>query len=55
MFSYEEGKKAVELYITFDKSSCFVVWELGYPSTRMIALWYREYLEEGDLHKKSRL
>jgi len=55
MYSYEERKKAVELYIKFDKSASAVVRELGYPTTRMLTLWYREYLEEGDLHKKSRL
>ena len=55
MYSYEQRKKAVGLYIKFDKSACAVVRELGYPTTRMLTLWYREYLEEGDLHKKSRL
>ncbi len=55
MYSYEERKKAVELYIKFDKSACSVVRELGYPTTRMLTLWYREYLENGYLHEKSRL
>ena len=55
MYSYDERKKAVELYIKFDKSASAVVRELGYPTTRMLTLWYREYLEEDDLHKKSRL
>ena len=55
MYSYEERKKAVELYIKFDKSASDVVRELGYPTTRMLTLWYREYLENGDLHKKSRM
>lgn len=53
MYSYEQRKKAVELYIKFDKSGSAVVRELGYPTTKMLTLWYREYLAEGDLHKKS--
>ena len=55
MYSYEDRKKAVELYKKFDKSASAVVRELGYPTTRMLTLWYREYLENGDLHKKSRM
>ncbi len=55
MYSYEQRKKAVELYIKFDKSAYSVVRELGYPTFNMLKLWYREYLEEGDLHKKSRM
>jgi len=46
---------AVELYVKFDKSACSVVRELGYPNTKMLRLWYHEYFEEGDLHKKPRL
>ena len=55
MYSYEQRIKAVELYIKFDKNASAVVRELGYPTTRMLTYWYQEYLEEGDLHKKSRL
>lgn len=49
MYSYEDRKKAVELYIKFDKSAVAVIRELGYPTYNMLKLWYREYLEEGDL------
>jgi transposase InsO family protein/transposase-like protein len=55
MYSYEQRKNAVELYIKFDKSACAVVRELGYPDTKMLRVWYREYLEEGDLHGRYRL
>jgi putative transposase len=55
MYSYEQRKKAVELYIKFDKSVSAVVRELGYPDVKMLKAWYREYLEKGELHKKFRL
>jgi transposase-like protein len=53
MYSYEDRKKAVELYIKFDKSAVAVIRELGYPTYNMLKLWYREYLEERELYKKS--
>ena len=40
MYSYEERNKAVELYIKFDKCAYAVVRELGYPTTRMLTIWY---------------
>jgi len=55
MSSYEERKKAVELYIKFNKSAYAVIRELENPASKMLTLWYWEYLEEGDLHKKSRI
>ena len=55
MYSYEERKKAVELYIKYDKSACAVIRELGYPSSKMLKNWYQEYQEHGDLHEKFRL
>jgi transposase-like protein len=45
MYSYEERKKAVELYLQFGKSACAVIRDLGYPTFSMLKLWYREYLE----------
>lgn len=39
MYSYEERKKAVALYIKFDKSASAVVRELGYPDTKMLRVW----------------
>lgn len=55
MYSYKDRKKAVNLYLKYDKSACSVVRELEYPTFNMLKLWYREYLEEGDLHKESQM
>ena len=52
MYSYEERLKAVQLYIQYDKSYASVFRELGYPpSSQSLKLWYKEYEENGDLHK----
>ncbi len=52
MYSYEERLKAVQLYIQYDKSYASVFRELGYPpSPHSIKLWYKEYEENGDLHR----
>jgi putative transposase len=52
MYSYEDRLKAVLLYIQYDKSYASVFRELGYPpSSHSIKLWYKEYEENGDLHR----
>ncbi len=52
MYSYEERLKAVQLYIQYDKSYASVFRELGYPpSSHSIKLWYKEYEENGSLHR----
>ena len=52
MYSYEDRIKAVKLYIQYDKSYASVYRELGYPpSSHSIKLWYKEYEQNGDLHK----
>ena len=52
MYSYEDRLKAVKLYIQYDKSYASVFRELGYPpSSHSIKLWYKEYEENGDLHR----
>lgn len=55
MYSYEQRMEAVELYLQYDKSAYAVIRDLRYPSFNMLKLWYREFLENGDLHRKSRL
>lgn len=55
MYSYEQRMEAVELYLQYDKSAYAVIRDLGYPSFNMLKLWYREFLENGNLHRKSRL
>ena len=43
MYSYEERKKAVQLYIQYDKSPTSVIRELGYPKEpRTLKIWYRD-------------
>jgi transposase InsO family protein/transposase-like protein len=54
MYSLEDRQKAVDLYIKSDLSAADVVCELGYPSKRMLKLWYREYRDSGSLHEKHR-
>ena len=52
MYSYEERLRAVKLYIQYDKSYASVFRELGYPpSNHTLKLWFREYEQNGDLHK----
>ena len=54
MYSYKQRKKAVELYIEYDKSASKVVRELGYATRKTLKRWYKEYYETGELHKKHR-
>ena len=52
MYSYEDRLRAVKLYIQYEKSYASVYRELGYPpSSHSIKLWYKEYEQNGDLHK----
>jgi len=46
MYSKEKRMKAIELYIKYDRSAVAVIHELGYPDRRMLAKWYKAYLEE---------
>jgi transposase InsO family protein/transposase-like protein len=46
MYSQEERKRAIDLYIKYDKCASDVVHELGYPTRQSLYSWYREYLEE---------
>lgn len=46
MYSQEERKRAIDLYIKYDKCASDVVHELGYPTRSCLCLWYKEYLEE---------
>ena len=52
MFSYEERKKAVDLYFKYHKNSAAVIRELGYPSRGALRCWIKEFNEEGNLHEK---
>lgn len=54
MYSYEDRKKAVELYIKYDLCAANTVRELGYPDRKMLVRWYKEYLKTGRLHERSK-
>lgn len=48
MFSYEDRKKAVELYVKYGKKAAPVIRELGYPKNRHSLLqWYRDFVKKG--------
>jgi len=38
MYSYEERKKAVDLYIKYSKKASAVINELGYPNRRVVEI-----------------
>lgn len=52
MYSYEDRKRAVELYIKYGFKQTAVLRELGYPHERhTLVNWYNEFKEQGDLKK----
>lgn len=52
MYSYEDRMRAVKLYIQYDRSAAATMRELGYPSRKNLAIWYEEYKEYEDLHRR---
>jgi transposase InsO family protein/transposase-like protein len=50
MYSLEDRKRAIELYIKYDLSAADTVRELGYPDRKSLKLWHKEYVETGGLH-----
>lgn len=46
MYSSKERIRAVKLWLKYDKSLTAVIRELGYPSTKMLRTWGKEYLQE---------
>ncbi len=52
MYSYDERKKAVDLWVKYDGSYTTVCRELGYPATRTLRRWVKEYKRTGTLHKE---
>ena len=51
MFSHDERIKAINLLLQYDLSYAAVIRELGYPSRGALKDWYKEYVENGNLHK----
>ena len=45
-YSKEQRDRAVNLYIRYERCAADVIHELGYPSSGMLPVWYRERLEE---------
>ncbi len=51
MYSLEQRKKAVELYIEYSSHEARVIRELGYPTFNTIPVWYDEYRTTETLHE----
>lgn len=45
MYSYEVRVRAVQLYIKYGRSAAASIRELGYPSRKNLARWYRAFVE----------
>ena len=55
MYTLEQRKRAVELYIRYGLKATATIRELGYPSRVQPEAWHREWLETGgSLHERSR-
>ncbi len=52
MYSLEEKKKAVDLYIQYDKQLVKTIRTLGYPSRNSLRKWYYELRDSGVLKDK---
>jgi len=50
MYSYEERITAVKLYIKYGLRAAIVIQELGYPDRHTLVTWYKEYINNGQLH-----
>ena len=50
MYLYEERIAAVELYIKYGLRASAVIHELGYPDRHSLVSWYKEYINNGQLH-----
>ena len=47
MYSLEQRKRAVELYIKYGLKATATIRELGYPSRAQLVSWHREWQENG--------
>lgn len=43
MYSLEDRKRAIALYIEYDLSAADTIRELGYPNRNSLRMWYRKY------------
>lgn len=51
MYSYEQRKKAIEVYLQ-TQSVSETLRLLGYPSSKELYKWIHEYRQDGELHQK---
>ena len=52
MYSYEERIRAIKFYINCGYNAAYTVRKLGYPDVTQISRWYKEYINNNDLHKE---
>lgn len=52
MFTYQQKKKAIELYIKNGKRMTKTLKQLGYPSKGTLTSWYKEYENNSSITKK---
>ena len=52
MYSHEDRKRAVELYIQYRRDAAATVRVLGYPSKKSLRRWYQAFVKAG--HKLER-
>jgi len=50
MYSIQDRQKALDLYIKYDYCAAKTIKVLGYPHRKILARWYKEYLQFGSLH-----
>lgn len=53
MYTAEEKRRAVELFIQYDKSCMAVINELGYPCRQTLYDWHEEYVRSGKVERRS--
>jgi hypothetical protein len=46
VYSREDRKRAVELWLKYDKCATAVTKELGYPCTKILKSWYKDFIKE---------
>ena len=49
MFSVEQRRVAIELFIKYDHSYAAVIRELGYPHRHTLKAWWEEYEKTGKI------
>ena len=52
MYSCEERIRAIKFYINCGYNAAYTVRKLGYPDVSQIPRWYKEYINNKDLHKE---